>query len=831
MRKHVFSVDDPEIFRIKDRAWESLNKVPGVHAVGIGAKVVGGVRTDELAIVVFVVTKKPLDQLQADEVVPSEIEGVKTDVVQMSQPRLLARKPNISVKVDPRPATGGATVILTTDRNPPELGQVVVITVLLTPVAPGKPPKRFFSSRATNGKSDLAQIAQSLAFGFSLDLPITATNLTGSTEIGISPLDNAVHTIAVSCHVLVFDNERYFKDYLRGGIRIQEGANGELGTLGCLATTPPTPQDPKGKVVAIANQHVVSSAAKYQSNLIPRKGADPNSLTFKSIDGKPILPHSIIFIGFFRNLDLVGDAFYITAKGETLTEIAKGVAGAINTVALPGITAQQDPADATTVNVARTDGAGAYLQCEASGPEQPDPGVKLGGIVGTQAPFTHILTFFGEVSSDTYGIYVRINPGGTRASFGAFVSPAKGQNLNAIAEAVAKSINSVVQSINAADPAVNLTVNASPNGHKVTVTNAAEMECFTQSDVQVGQPDNSFGSPCSRCCSNRIGRVVDARFHLDIALIQLDPGIKYKPQIEELGIVSGATVPTLNMHVQKRGFMSGVTFGEIVTFGVNGSILARPGEFTRFYRNVMVIESTTKDTGGQTFRPFLLPGDSGSAVVTMGPGPVRIVGFLFGGGDETSGLAVPIDQVISGFSDLGLSFELAPGQDPNAVQTVPKPAIAFQALDPEADVQIPGTDFNALGLGATALGNRLSEVESEIKATRLGHEYADVVRRHFSEVLALVNNNRKVATVWQRSGGPELVNLILRAVQFREERLPSEINGQPVADCLARIQMALTRYASPEFSMDLSRYAPAITKFSGMTYREMLDALQSESPE
>ena len=829
----MFSADDPNLFSIKDRAWESLSNVPGVHAVGIGAKVVAGVRTDEPAIVVFVVTKKPLDQLQADEVVPTEIEGVKTDVVQMSRPRLLARKPNISVKVDPKPAAtgGGALITLTTDRDPPELGQVVVITVLITPVAPGKPPERFFYSFATNGKSKLAHVARSLAMGFDLDLPLTATNITDTLEINISPLDNPVHTIAVSCYVLLFDNDRYFKDYVRGGIRIQEGANGELGTLGCLATTAPTPQDPKGKVVAIANQHVVSSAAKYRSNLIPRRGADKNSITFKSLDGKPIMPHSIIYIGFFRNLDLVGDAFYTTAKDEALADIAKGVETAINKVALSGITAQQDLADATTVKVARTDGAGAYLQCAASGPEQPDLGVKLGAIVGIPAPFTHVLTLFGEVSSENYGIYVRINPGGARASFGSFVSPAKGQKLDAIAQAVAQSINRSVQSINTADPAANLTVNASPNGNKVTVTNAAQMECFTQSDVQVGQPDNSFGSPCSRCCSNRIGRVFDARFHLDIALIQLDPGIKYKPQIEGLGIVSGALTPSPLLKVQKRGFMSGVTSGEIVTFGVNGSILARPGEFTRFYRNVMVIESTTKDTDGQTFRPFLLPGDSGSAVVTMGPGPVKVVGFLFGGGDETSGLAVPIDQVIGGFSDVGLSFELAPGQDPNVAQTVPKPAIAFQGLDPEADVQIPGTDFNALGLGATALGDRLSEVESEIKATKLGHVYADVVRRHLSEVLALVNHNRKVAAVWQRSGGPELVNLILRALQFREERLPSEINGQPVADCLARIQMALTRYASPDFSMDLNRYAPALTRFSGMTYREMLDALQSESPE
>ena len=33
--------------------------------------------------------------------------------------------------------------------------------------------------------------------------------------------------------------------------------NSELGTLGCLATTAPTPQNPKGKVVAITNRSIL----------------------------------------------------------------------------------------------------------------------------------------------------------------------------------------------------------------------------------------------------------------------------------------------------------------------------------------------------------------------------------------------------------------------------------------------------------------------------------------------------------------------------------------------------------------------------------------------
>jgi hypothetical protein len=82
-----------EVLRAKEDAEARLRALPGVHAVGIGRKRVAGNPIDELAIVVFLTEKKPLDRLPPEAVVPPEIDGVQTDVVEMEIPQLLAGDP------------------------------------------------------------------------------------------------------------------------------------------------------------------------------------------------------------------------------------------------------------------------------------------------------------------------------------------------------------------------------------------------------------------------------------------------------------------------------------------------------------------------------------------------------------------------------------------------------------------------------------------------------------------------------------------------------------------------------------------------------------------
>jgi len=65
-----------KVTHARDEAEARLMRIPGVTAVGVGHKVVGGVKTDTIAIVVFVRGKRD----DPEEAIPPEIEGVPTDV-------------------------------------------------------------------------------------------------------------------------------------------------------------------------------------------------------------------------------------------------------------------------------------------------------------------------------------------------------------------------------------------------------------------------------------------------------------------------------------------------------------------------------------------------------------------------------------------------------------------------------------------------------------------------------------------------------------------------------------------------------------------------------
>jgi hypothetical protein len=69
------------------KARARLFAIPGVHAVGLGRKIVSDQFTQEPAIMVFVEQKQPVANLAAEHLIPAEIDGVKTDVYQSEIPR------------------------------------------------------------------------------------------------------------------------------------------------------------------------------------------------------------------------------------------------------------------------------------------------------------------------------------------------------------------------------------------------------------------------------------------------------------------------------------------------------------------------------------------------------------------------------------------------------------------------------------------------------------------------------------------------------------------------------------------------------------------------
>jgi len=67
-----------KVEEVKESVEQELMARPGITGVGVGYKYVDGVRTDTLAIVVYVEEKKD----DVADPVPSEIQGIPTDVVE-----------------------------------------------------------------------------------------------------------------------------------------------------------------------------------------------------------------------------------------------------------------------------------------------------------------------------------------------------------------------------------------------------------------------------------------------------------------------------------------------------------------------------------------------------------------------------------------------------------------------------------------------------------------------------------------------------------------------------------------------------------------------------
>ena len=307
--------------------------------------------------------------------------------------------------------------------------------------------------------------------------------------------------------------------------------------------------------------------------------------------------------------------------------------------------------------------------------------------------------------------------------------------------------------------------------------------------MRAGQPHADFGSKCSECCSDRIGRVIEARYDLDAALVQLDPGLEYKAEIKEIGFLTGSRAVNdadvmAGLVLTKRGRTSGLKTGTLVAIDTDG-IVEFPVDATHgyFYRRYFGALSIAPPAGDH----FALPGDSGSAIVHATANTRDVVGLLFGGPrDETTvgnTVATPIQAILGAFG-LAIKTATAAGQ----VQVVPGTAAARQAS--------AHSESGEVAPGFEPTWGRIREVEAEISQTPSGQAYVSAVRRHLPEIRRLVNQNRRVGAVWQRNGGPLLVRAVLRAVTDSDCHLPTEICGMPIDSCVDNIASAFRMHAA-----------------------------------
>jgi len=91
--------------KVLEKSEAKLLRYKNVVATGIGYKVSGGVRSEELCIICSVVNKIKVLHLDSDDLIPAEIDGIKTDVEQTGVIRALQSRTGRH-----RPAPGGVSI-------------------------------------------------------------------------------------------------------------------------------------------------------------------------------------------------------------------------------------------------------------------------------------------------------------------------------------------------------------------------------------------------------------------------------------------------------------------------------------------------------------------------------------------------------------------------------------------------------------------------------------------------------------------------------------------------------------------------------------------------
>jgi hypothetical protein len=660
--------DFDQVGEIKARVQGRLFGIPGVHAVGVGHKIVNGQRTDDVAIMVFVVKKKPISELSPKEVIPPEIDGVKTDVYESAVPRPY--------------------------------------------------------------------------------------------------VDDAPYPQLV------------------GGIQVEPGGFPEsAGTLGFFARKDgATP-----KIFAVTCHHVVRATTGVPTELDVQIPPNTDTITF----GGTNTPGTLVLVRLMATPHggpdtPLSDAFYVTTATDTLNSIATNVQARINALGVPGLSATA-AGPVITIHVAAGFDLGSR-GARSFAVHAEDRSARLQAFVrGNQI-------LMAGIGADTGGAYTNVNVGGQTSTFGVFSALAKG----AIPPDNAKTVAQSVQDVGIQD------VSAVAAGSQLTITGAQEIECDVTTDIRVGHPTARFCSRCSPCCDRRIGRVFAARADMDAALVELDPGVKYKAEIEGIGPILGTKPVTASgAQVRKRGCVTLLQHGTIVAVNQDGHIFDPdpandPPEWTLFnrrYTNAFSIEPGT----------FSDAGDSGAAIVDENTN--NIMGLLFGG-SNTITLATPVDPILTAF---GVVLETATAAD--VVKTVP----GAEAMSM--------TELASTPVFARALGQRLQQVRRQLETTETGAEFAAAVERHADEAQRIVNNNLRVAAVWHRNGGPQILQAALNAVFSPDQPLPHEIEGKPITECLQKIQQIFMRYASAAFAADLDRLGPCLIELCGLSYNQTLTAL------
>jgi hypothetical protein len=771
---------DEEYFAIKRRAAARLLKMPNVTGVGIGGRERNGQPTGEVVIKVFVAQKKPASEVPAGELIPASFEGVHTDVVEMG---------------------------------------------------PGVP---------------------------------------------IAAVPGAVAPAAMAT-----DEAR--TDPMRGGmdIRIDFGLSAGGGTLGCFLRD----RRDETAVYGLTNHHVVTkSKARFSRSrtVLQQSQADPAASERIGIvargaddvarDAAAIRIHrsqewlpAIKDIGFVTGTHTVTVAeaatgTYQVRKRGAKTRLTGGVVASIGTenLILPDdrgsfdmvIKPNPHPAfppsqqvffaffgDSGSVAVNEDNEVIALLyRIESAAPTSQF-------VKAIATPIHIVLDRFRKF--DRLDLEVAVaGPNPTDASERRTVPPAAGAAILTANDLIAKGdpvhrrpltggsqimAEPMLGALNSATLGCVVTQVANP-GTAYILTSfsgvSANGSLPPTSDTDVGQPDND-GS-ISGCCSNTVGAFSKAGGPPVgppvAALVKLEDDQQWLAEILEIGLIDGVdTFDALDIsmdiaHVRKYGAGTRLTGGKVVALGgVHGTLPAG------IAANAMLIRpnpNPSRPGEDICFSHFV---DRGAVVVNSNN---AVVALLYGeepviepsGQRIVHGVAAPIlavlDQLKTALGGVALTVGKATLVDD--VRTTSSRVIADRGKS-----ALPPLRPRVAGPPAAVLAH----LQSELSRSATGQLIIARWLEHQREIRHLVDHHRKVATVWHRSGGPALLQAILRALHSPDVVIPTSINGLSIAASLDRLKRILCKYGSPALGADAEHVHSLLPDIGGLSFPEIVASL------
>ena len=88
----------------------------------------------------------------------------------------------------------------------------------------------------------------------------------------------------------------------------------------------------------------------------------------------------------------------------------------------------------------------------------------------------------------------------------------------------------------------------------------------------------------------------------------------------------------------------------------------------------------------------------------------------------------------------------------------------------------------------------LATMQRDLDRSEAGRALITAWLEHQTEILELLERNRRVATAWHRNGGSALFQLLVRMLDDPRVALPETLSGRPLAEVLDRVRDAFARH-------------------------------------